>query len=82
MFSTTQSNIASFFVLIASSKGELRFTRGNYFVSKAAAELTASERNEAAEVLRAQGWDGVYKVFSAEEINALMALGIRIGEAY
>lgn len=82
MFSTTRSNTASFFVLVVSANGELRFTRGNYFVSKAAAELTASDRNEAAEVWRAQGWEGVYKVFSAEELNALTASGTLIGSSF
>jgi hypothetical protein len=82
MATATQSNTASFFVLAVSASGDLRYTRGNSFVSKGAAAFGASQSNKLMAPYRAQGWDSTYKVFSAEELNALMALGIRIGEAY
>jgi hypothetical protein len=79
---STATTTASFFVLAVSTKGELRFTRGNSFVTRGAATFEASQSNKLTEHLRAQGWDTSYKVFSADELNALGALGIRIGEAY
>lgn len=82
MSTATTTNTASFFVLVVSAQGELRFTRGNSFVTRGAAEFEASQSNKLMDGYRAQGWDGVYKVFSAEELNALMAIGVRIREAY
>lgn len=82
MATATQSNMASFFVLVVSAAGEMRYTRGNSFVSKGAATFEASQSNKLMDAYRAQGWDSTYKVFSAEELNALMALGIKIGSAY
>lgn len=79
---TTATITASFFVLVVSAKGELRYTRGNSFVTRGAAIFEASQSNKLMDAYRAQGWDSTYKVFSADELNALMALGVRIGEAY
>lgn len=79
---STATSTASFFVLVVSAQGEMRFTRGNSFVTRGAATFEASQSNKLMDAYRAQGWDSTYKVFSADELNALMAIGIRIGEAY
>lgn len=77
MSATTTAPYASFFVLVVSANGEMRYTRGN-FVTKGAAVFEASQSNKLMDAYRAQGWDSVYAVFSAEEINAMEANGVRI----